>query len=239
MPTPIEPSSAKPAARVSDGANPRDFQHSYWQGVLREFRNHLSIVMARSGQLATALPGAIAARTADCLADIEGSTNRMEGMLTWMDAALVPESPSISEVGELLNRATQMATTWLRPNVRVWIESRPGALRNRGTTLESAIAALIMEVGGGGASSWFAAGRQGKDVVDGKEGTVNVRLSAHPGHGDLRIDIVADRAREPLRSADWRLPLARALLASVGGDLEPSNRALFPFSGFEVRFRLQ
>jgi hypothetical protein len=229
MPTSLEPSTAKPAVRLIDGPSPRDFQQSYWQGVLREFRNHLSIVMARSGQLAIGLPGAVVARSADCLADIEGSTSLMDGLLTWMDAALVPGYPSISEIGELLNRATQLATATLHPRVRVWVESRPGAVRNRGTALECALAALITEVGGGSASP-----------AEEGQGTVNVKLSVHPGPGgDLRIDIVADRICEPATAADWRLPLARALLASVGGELEPSHRARVPFSGFEVRFRLQ
>lgn len=237
MPTSLEPSIAKTALRLVDGPIPRDFQQSYWQGVLREFRNHLSIVMARSGQLATGLPGAVVARSADCLADIEGSTSLMEGLLTWMDAALVPGSPSICEIGALLNRATQLATATLNPNVRVWIDSRPGAVRNRGTTLESALAALITEVGGGSASP---CGSVAAEAADGRQGSVNVRLSVHPGPaGDLRIDIVGDRICEPARAAGWRLPLARALLASVGGDLEPSHRARVPFSGFEVRFRLQ
>src|SRR5664279_45195 len=103
MPMNHEPSASSPLGRGLEGSNSGDFHDGYWQGVLREFRNHLSIVMARSGQLATALPQAVVARSADCLADIDGSTTSMEGLLTWMDAALVPGSPSLAEIGTLLN----------------------------------------------------------------------------------------------------------------------------------------
>jgi hypothetical protein len=45
------------------------------------------MVLARSSEMSTVLTGATAAQAEDCLADIEFSAARMEGMLTRMDAA--------------------------------------------------------------------------------------------------------------------------------------------------------
>ena len=65
------------APSLDNGDPVGDLPSSYWRDVLREFRNHLSIVVARSSELSTVLPGAAAAQAGDCLADIEASAARM------------------------------------------------------------------------------------------------------------------------------------------------------------------
>jgi hypothetical protein len=255
MPTPVRSPLTKPASRLMEGGASRDFAQSYWQGVLGEFRNHLSIVMARAGELSAVLPSAIAVQSADCLADIDGSTSFMEGMLTWMDAALVPGSVSITDIGEILHRATQMAAAGLHPRVTLWVETLPAVVRNRGTAVESALAALIIELARGpDSSSLLSAVRKHQDD-DLQESAVpvNVKLTVRPGRGDVRIVIATDGSLRPQESS-WRLSLARALLASVGGDVGPStdgdhrpsngpsslaNAFSSSLWGFEVRFRLQ
>jgi hypothetical protein len=211
-------------APALDNADPiGDLPSSYWRDVLREFRNHLSIVLARSSELSTVLPGAAAAQAGDCLADIEVSAARMEGMLTWMDAALTPGPPTIVELGEVMARAVQLAAPAIRPRVEVRVESRPAAVRNRGATLESALAALLIEL---------------QDPLQGplQDPTVDdptvVRLSTRTARGELVIAL-STTGTIHLVPSSWRLCLARALLTSVGGgvDVRPGG------SGFEVRFR--
>jgi hypothetical protein len=241
----VSKSGSNPAGRLTDRGTELDVAHGYWRGVLREFRNHLSIVMARSGELGTALPGAIALQSADCLADIDGSASLMEGLLTWMDAALVPGPQCVCEIGDVLARATQMATTGLRPCVTLSVDSRPAVVRNRGTAVESALAALIIELARG--PDPYA---PLSPADDDSSAAVNVALSVHSGRGNLRIAVVSDRSRKDSESS-WRLPLAKALLSTVSGEVDaidlpsalapliPATLTCPPTCGFEVRFRLQ
>ena len=79
---------------------------SDWSDMLKEFRNHLAIVVARSSELSTVLPGAALARAGDCLVDIETSAARMEAMLAWMDAGISAPVPRIHELVEAPPRVT-------------------------------------------------------------------------------------------------------------------------------------
>jgi hypothetical protein len=261
MPRQLSSSHAQTAPKLAqslnnDGAGP-DLATEFWADVLKEFRNHLSIVLARSGELSSALPGASAAtaQAADCLLDIEGSAARMEGMLTWMDAALAPGIQTIAEIGDVIERAVQMSVAALPAHVEVAVSSRPAAIKNRGAAVESALAALIIEVGHGespslppavATSATFAApgGLVGPAPVRGgssgsfhrgrteAEPPASVHVStASSRPGTVRISIAAT---QPIRLAPsgWRMWLARALLASVGAEVERSASQ----AGFEISF---
>jgi hypothetical protein len=227
-----------PAPTLDNGDLVGDLPSSYWRDVLREFRNHLSIVLARSSELSTVLPGAAAAQAGDCLADIEVSAARMEGMLTWMDAALTPGAPTIVELGEVLARAVQLAAPAVRPRIEVRVEARPAAVRNRGATLESALAALLIELTRGpepfphAPPSGRARSRESSARLGDAFGDLTIiRLSTREARGELAIALTTTGAIQLIPSS-WRLCLARALLASVSGvvDVLPGG------AGFEVRF---
>jgi len=228
-----------PAPTLDNGDPVGELPSSYWRDVLREFRNHLSIVVARSSELSTVLPGAAAAQAGDCLTDIEASAARMEGMLTWMDAALTPGAATIVELGEVMSRAVQLAAPAVRPRVEVRVEARPAAVRNRGATLESALAALLIELTRG-PDAFAHAPAPGRAVRshessarlgDALDDLTIIRLSTRAVRGELAIALTTTGAIQLVPSS-WRLCLARALLASVSGVVE----VLPGGSGFEVRF---
>jgi hypothetical protein len=227
-----------PAPTLDNGAAVGDLPSSYWRDVLREFRNHLSIVVARSSELSTVLPGAAAAQAGDCLADIEASAARMEGMLTWMDAALTPGAPTIVELGEVLARAVQLAAPAVRPRIEIRVEARPATVRNRGATLESALAALLIELTRGpepfqhAPSPGRVRSRESSARLGDAFGELTIiRLATREARGELGIALTTTGAIQLIPSS-WRLLLARALLASVGGLVE----VLPGGAGFEVRF---
>jgi hypothetical protein len=239
LPRTMSSRDLNPASTLDNGDPIEVLPSSYWRDVLREFRNHLSIVVARSSELSTVLPGAAAAQAGDCLADIEVSAARMEGMLTWMDAALTPGAPTIVELGEVLARAVQLAAPAIRPRIEVRVEARPAAVRNRGATLESALAALLIELTRGpepflhAASPGRSRSRESSAARLGDalgEPTI-IRLSTREAHGELFITLTTTGAIQLIPSS-WRLCLARALLASVSGVVE----VLPGGAEFEVRF---
>lgn len=241
MPTELPRNMSSPQRKSSQSlkndTEAADLPASYWRGVLKEFRNHLAIVVARSSELSTVLPGAVAAQAGDCLADIEASAARMEGTLAWMDAALVQAASTLDEVGEVLARAAQMAATAVPPRVSVRVDSRPTAIRNRGASLESAFAALIIELARGQEPISPPASRaharesavRASDDLD----ALTIKVSTRVEHGELAVTLTTTGPIQLLPSS-WRLCFARALFASVGGVVGMSPGAM----GFEVRFQI-
>ena len=193
--------------------------------MVNEFRNHLTIFLAGTTDLFSTLPPSLAAQFADRLEDMESSAEFLQTLLTWMDASVTSGTQAIAEVGDLLRRAEALAASGLPSRVSVQLHPRAAGLRNRGTTIECALAALITEVG----RVPDPRPLRDADVRDGLE----IHVSVHSRPGALAIVIASDgRAPTP---GGWRVALARTLLAKVGGGLEP----LATGPGFEVRFRFK
>jgi hypothetical protein len=201
-----------------------------WMGMVNEFRNHLTIFLAGTNQLSAMLPMAVASEFADRLDDMESSAEFLQTLLTWMDASMGRGSQSISEIGDLLERAAALATTGLSSRVSIRLEPRPAGVRNRGAAIECALAALLTELG-----------RVLEPGLPGEARTpqaVEVTASVHPQRGALSI-VLASSAAQPLEGG-WRVSLAKALLAQVAGTVETLGRGSGSRgSGFEVRFRFQ
>jgi len=222
----VSPRQSKSAHALENAASEPHSSAAFWRDVLKEFRNHLSIVLARSSEMSTVLTGATAAQAGDCLADIESSAARMEGMLTWMDAALAPGTLALADLGEVLGRALQLSATALRPHLSVLPEApvaaHPAAIQNRGAAVESALAALLIELGR--VSDPLAQPADGEPTAQTIGVVVEARRTEHV------ISMTAPGATQLAPS--WRLSLARVLLASVGADFVPAAAG----TGFEVRF---
>jgi hypothetical protein len=201
-----------------------------WMGMVNEFRNHLTIFLAGTNQLSAMLPMAVASEFADRLDDMESSAEFLQTLLTWMDASTGRGSQSISDVGDILERAKALASTGLSSRVSIGLESRPAGVRNRGAALECALAALLTELG-----------RVLEPGLSGDARTpqaVEVTVSVHPQRGALSI-VLASSAAQPVEGG-WRVSLAKALLAQVTGTVETLDRGSGSRgSGFEVRFRFQ
>lgn len=208
-----------------------------WMGLVNEFRNHLTIFLAGTNQLSAMLPRAVACEFADRLDDMESSAVFLQTLLTWMDASVGRGSQAISDVGDLLRRAEGLATTGLSPRVSIRVESRPAGVRNRGVAIECAVAALITELGR------IPPSRSASSDDSGALTSV-VTVSVHPRRGALSIFIATSSSQAPayFQSTDggWRVSLAKALLAQVGGTVEALDRGDAQRApGFEVRFRYQ
>jgi hypothetical protein len=208
-----------------------------WMGLVNEFRNHLTIFLAGTNQLSSMLPRAVACEFADRLDDMESSAEFLQTLLTWMDASVGRGSQAISEIGDLLRRAERLARTGLSSRVSVQLNAKPAGVRNRGVAIECALAALITELGRIPPVRTFAAD-------PGPAEPTVVSVSVFPQRGTLSIFLTTNASEAPsfLQAGDsgWRVSLAKALLAQVGGTVEMSSRgnAQRP-SGFEVRFRFQ
>lgn len=228
LPRNVSPRRSKSARALENVAPEPESSAAFWRDVLREFRNHLSIVLARSSEMSTVLTAATTAQAGDCLADIEASAARMEGMLTWMDAGLAPGALALADLGEVLGRAVQLSATALRPHRSVLVEAldeaRPAAIPNRGAAVESALAALFMELGR--APDRLAQPADAKHAT-----TIHVVVEAHRAEAEIVISMTTPGATQ-LGPSSWRLSLARVLLASVGADFGLAAAG----TGFEVRF---
>jgi hypothetical protein len=208
-----------------------------WMGLVNEFRNHLTIFLAGTNQLSSMLPRAVACEFADRLDDMESSAEFLQTLLTWMDASIGRGSQAISEIGDLLRRAERLARTGLSSRVSVQLNAKPAGVRNRGVAIECALAALITELGRIPPVRTFASDSEPP------EPTV-VSVSVFPQRGTLSIFLTTNASEAPsfLQAGDssWRVSLAKALLAQVGGTVEMSGReGAHRASGFEVRFRFQ
>jgi hypothetical protein len=199
-----------------------------WLGMVNEFRNQLTIFLAGTNQLSAMLPRAVASEFADRLDDMESSAEFLQTLLTWMDASIGRGSQVISEVQDLLLRAKTLATTGLPSRVSVRIEPRPAGVRNRGVAIECALAALMTELG-------RVMGPRAA-VESGIPPALEVAASVHPQRGSLTI-VLTSNAPQPVPGG-WRVSLAQALLAQVGGTVQPLASGMRG-AGFDVRFRFQ
>jgi len=210
-----------------------------WMGLVNEFRNHLTIFLAGTNQLSAMLPRAVACEFADRLDDMESSAEFLQTLLTWMDASVGRGSQAISDVTDLLRRAEHLASTGLPARVSLRVEPKPAGVRNRGVAIECALAALITELGRIPPMRSLSSDETGET-----EGSSVVTVSVHPQRGALSILVVSSalQAAAHLQASEggWRISLAKALLAQVGGTVETVGRGNPPRApGFEVRFRFQ
>ena len=201
-----------------------------WNGMVSEFRNQLSIFLAGTNELFAKLPRAVAAQVSDTLDDMESSAEFLQTLLTWMDASVGPGAKAISDVEDLLLRAKMLASTGLSPRVSVRLHTRPAGVRNRGAAIECALAALITELGR--VSDPWPPGEAGSS--DG----FDISVSVNPQRGALSI-LLSSGGRSP-RPGGWRVSLAEALLAQVGGTVQAlDGNSAGQGAGFDVRFRFQ
>jgi hypothetical protein len=193
--------------------------------MVNEFRNHLTIFLAGTTELSATLPGAVAAQFADRLNDMEASAEFLQTLLVWMDTSISGGAQVISDVGDVLRRAETLAATGLPSRVAVRLELRPAGVRNRGASIECALAALITELGRV-PNPWPP------DHQGGPSG-FEVRATVHPQPGTVIILLSSGADQPP--AGGWRVSLAKVLLSEVGGSVEPLRDG----AGFEVRFRFK
>src|SRR3954469_25636799 len=77
-----------PATSGDSGDMPQISLGGSWEGILHEFRNHLTLLMAGTTGLRSTLPGALAADCAEALQDMETSVHVIEALMAMVDAGL-------------------------------------------------------------------------------------------------------------------------------------------------------
>ena len=226
---PILATVPQPANSLRDGGYDAGPLGGCWAGMLNEFRNHLTIFLAGTTELSATLPGNVAVQFADRLDDMEASAEFLQTLLVWMDTSISGGASAISDIGEVFRRTETLARSGLPARVSLRLEAKPAGVRNRGASLECALAALITELG-----------RMPPQLADpfGPPPRQEIHISVAPQRGALTIfvETAGDRSRA---APGWRVSLARILVAQLGGTLDPIDGAATGQTGFAVRFRFK
>jgi hypothetical protein len=195
-----------------------------WNGVVHEFRNHLTLLLAGTSEVRAGLPASVAADLAETLDDMETSVQTVNNLLAAVDGAIKGGEQVICDVDVLIERALAMAAPVLGPRVNVTVsKGRPAAVKNRGNALECALAALIADLG---RVSEFR--QRAAEVLT---AVYQIRIKVVPERGALTIEIESTASIPPQTS--WRALLAEYLAGKVGCVVERmSDRA-----GFLIRFQ--
>jgi hypothetical protein len=217
--------TVKRADRLANGGHDTGPFGGGWSKIVHEFRNHLTMVLAGTTELRATLPPSATAHYADTFEDMESSVHFLDTLLTWMDASVSTGPQAIAEAGDLLRRAHTLALPGLRNRVTFSCEVRPAGVRNRGSVVECALAALITELGRA------ADPDPPIDTLElplYRDITATVRATER---GSVEISLVSSTGQPA--PAGWRVLLAESLLAKVGATVEISRAG----AGFVVRFR--
>jgi hypothetical protein len=190
-----------------------------WTGLLGEFRNQLARLSAGTVQVRDALPLDVGADLGPALFDMEASLDGLNGLVSWLGAVTAPGEQVISDLADVIDRALVMAGPWLRPNLRVFLGSRVGAVRNRSRAVEGALAAVVVALAD-------VPGAQRDLGID------ELHVGVLTGRGAVVVEVETRGAHSALPSS-WRWLLAERLAAVAGGTLEPlTDRA-----GVGIRFQ--
>jgi hypothetical protein len=192
-----------------------------WNGVLHEFRNHLTVLLAAATELRAAIPPAMALDVAEAVTETERNVQNLNSLVALVDAVVKTGEPLISDLDEMIERALRIAAPALGRRVSVSVaKGRKAGARNRGTALECLLAALIVDLA------------RAVDVkpADGAR-RPQIQIHVEIGRGSLLIEIESSGARPPPGS--WRLLLASDLAAKLDATVMP----LPDMPGYAVQFR--
>jgi hypothetical protein len=185
-----------------------------WNGILHEFRNHLTVLLAATSELRAQIPPALALTVGDALCETERHVQGMTSLLALLDASMRTVDYLIAPLGGVLDRAVRLAAPIAGPRVTITAHAPPrdAGVRNRGAALESLIAVLILDI---------ARAPCANDVAPAR--APHVRVVAEVGRRGIVIEIASPGARLDLSS--WRLTLAAELAAKLDAVLTPSPEA--------------
>lgn len=194
----------------SEAADPVAFA-TVWSGVVHEFRNHLTLLLAGTTEVRSGLPASVAADLVETLDDMESSVQSINGLIGALDSAMKDGEQLLCEVDVVIERALAMAAPALG-GVNITVKkSRTAAVKNVGTAIECALAALVSDLAR--ASDFRRRGPSLLPVVP-----PQIRINVQAERGSLTIEVESSASAPPPTS--WRLSLATFLAARVGCTLE-------------------
>jgi hypothetical protein len=191
-----------------------------WNGILREFRNHLTVLLAAAGEIRAAAPPVGPLQISAALAETEWNVERLNTLVGFVDAAIRDGSSVVADLDDIVERALRLAAPALgRTSVSLHKDRRTG-VTNRGSALESLLAALLVELA------------QAEAKGPGSDGERRPRIDIHveATRTALYLSIESDGRRPAAES--WRFALAADLAARIGATITtPPDVA-----GYLVRF---
>ncbi len=189
-----------------------------WNGILHEFRNHLTVLLAAATEIRVALPVDAGRGVAEALAESEWNVQRLNALVGFVDAALRDGGPLVADLDDVIERALRLAAPAMgRTAVSVHKDRRVG-VPNRGTSLEALLAALLIEL----------VRTERRTRTDERRLQIDIRVEA--SRTMLALTVESSGHRPPPDS--WRLALASDLAGRLGASID----ALDDVVGFRIRF---
>jgi hypothetical protein len=224
-----------PAERPNPDADERRFV-PVWNGILQEFRNHLTVLMAVTSELRAEIPPALALQVGDAVVETERNVQSLTALLALADASVRTVEPLISELGEVVDRAIRLAAPAAGRRVSIVANvPRRAGVKNRGSALECLLAALLVDL----ARSSLARGSSRpvqRVQLDGKDHEIahapRIRIDAEVSRNGLAIYVESDGPRPAPGS--WRSLLAADLAAKLDATLTASTEPASSAGGGEV-----
>ena len=170
-----------------------------WDGILHEFRNHLALLLAASTQVRTAPPSAAAPEISEALAATERNVQRLNALVGFVDAAVRDGAPMVADLEDVVRRALRLAAPTLGGAVVSFRKERRTGVGNRGSALESLLAALVLDL----------ANNEG----------LQIDVRAESSRGMVVLEIESSGRRPP--SGSWRFVFASELAARIGATVTP------------------
>ena len=207
------------STRTSLSESPADHAfdaHSFvpvWNGILREFRNHLTVLVAATSELGAEIAPALALRVGDAVCETERNVQGLTSLLALVDASVQTFEPLICSLGDVVERAVRLAAPagGRRLSITTHVPREVG-VKNRGAVLECLMATLIIDLARAELARATAAGGGTEP-----ERSPRVRVDAELGRRGLAIEIASDGARPDAGS--WRFLLAMDLAAKLDATL--------------------
>jgi hypothetical protein len=216
-----------PNAPVSLHANPLDQQGEdlthfvpVWNGLLHEFRNHLTVLLAAATELRASVPLSTALDVAEAVTETERNVQSLNSLVALVDAVVKSGDPLIGDLNETIERALRIAAPSLGRRVGISVtKTGKVGIKNRGTAVECLLAALIVDLA-------RATETRGSDTTR----RAQIQLHVEVERGALIIEIESNGSRPQLGS--WRAILAGDLAAKLNATITPLGST----PGYVVQF---
>jgi hypothetical protein len=186
-----------------------------WNGIVHEFRNHLTVLMATATELRAGMPPTMALQVAEAMTETERNVQGLSALITLVDASVRTVEPFISDLDQTIDRAVRLAAPSVGRGVSITATiGRKVGVKNGGHALECLLAALIVDL---------ARARGSRHP--------HIQVQADIGRGLLAIEIESNGA--PPSPGSWRFLLANDLAGRLGATIGPHPDV----SGYLVQFR--
>ena len=192
---------------------------SAWDGILHEFRNHLTVLLAAANEIRVATPPSGIRAIADALAETESNVHRLNALVGFVDAAMRDGTVVIADLDDVVARALRLAAPTVGRTIVSLHKERRTGVANRGSVVESMLAALLIDLAQADPRSSSADG-----------GPLQIDIDVEATRGALVLSIESTGRRPPVDS--WRFALASDLGARVGATIA----TLPDGAGYLVRF---